>query len=192
MKLRSVSFDTSFLLSEKYSIEKVIKILVKESIPCFITSTVVSEIEQLKIWDRITKIEYNRALRRWKQTHPTIIDFKNRIFSDAYSKKCVQSMEDHHGVKPVNISNDCKILVSVLKNGVDLFLSEDFHFTSKITKKVISEIKHTACSEYHQMCKSNLYSIDAFTFLKAYENGNINLEAVQKYSKSIRKPSKRL
>ena len=192
MQIRSVSFDTSFLLHEKYLIDKAIKLLVKDSIPCFITSTVVSELEQLKIWGRISKIEYNRALKRWKQTNATIIDFKNRLFSDAFSKTCMQSMEEYHGVKSVNIANDCNILVSALKNGVDLFLSEDYHFTSKMTKKVISEIKHSACSEYHQMCDSTLYSIDAFTFLKAYDNGSVDLSIIQKYMKSIKKSEKEL
>jgi rRNA-processing protein FCF1 len=190
MQIRSVSFDTSFLLHEKYLIDKAIKLLVKDQIPCFITKTVVSEIEQLKVWGRITKIEYKRALKRWKKTNATVIDFKNRLFSDAFSKTCMQSMEDHHGVKSVNIANDCNILVSALKNGVDLFLSEDYHFTSKITKKVISEVKHAACSEYHQMCNSDLYSIDAFTFIKAYDNGTVDLNIIQKYMKSIKKSGK--
>jgi rRNA-processing protein FCF1 len=190
MQIRSVSFDTSFLLHEKYLIDKAIKLLVRDQIPCFITSTVLSELEQLKVWDRITKIEYNRALKRWKQTNATVIDFKNRLFSDAFSKTCIQSMEEHHGVKSINIANDCNILVSALKNGVDLFLSEDYHFTSKLTKKVISEVKHAACSEYHQMCNSSLYSIDAFTFIKSYDNGKVDLNIIQKYMKSIRKSGK--
>ena len=192
MDIRSVSFDTSFLLHDKPSIDKVIKLLIKDSIPSFITSTVVSELEQLKVWGRISKSDYKRALKRWKQTHATVIDFKNRIFSDAFSRTCIRSMEKHHGVKPIDISNDCNILVSTLKNGVDFFLSEDFHFTSQITKKVISEIKHAACTEYHQMCKSRLYSIDAFTFLKAYSNGKVDLEIIQSYMKSIKKAGKKL
>ena len=125
MQVRSVSFDTSFLLHEKYLIDKAIKLLIKDSIPCFITSTVVSELEQLKVWGRITKIEYNRALKRWQKTNATVIDFKNRLFSDAFSKTCMLSMQEHHGVESVNIANDCNILVSALKNGIDLFLSED-------------------------------------------------------------------
>jgi hypothetical protein len=77
------------------------------------------------------------------------------------------------------VINDCTILVSNLKNGVDLFLSEDFHFTSAITKEVITEIQHAACSEYSMMCDSRLYSIDAKTFLKTYFNKSIDLEAIQ-------------
>ena len=49
-------------------------------------------------------------------------------------------MREHHGVKPENIINDCNIIITSLKNGVDLFLSEDFHFTSKITVDVLDEV----------------------------------------------------
>jgi len=192
LKIRSVSFDTSFLLSDKIWIDKVLRLLAKDKIPCFITSTVVSELEHLKVWDRISKSEYKRALKRWHQTYATVIDFKNRLLSDTFGKSCIRSMEKHHGVKPVDISNDCSILVTTLKNGVDLFLSEDFHFTSKITKVVIDEVKSIACSEFHQMCDSTLYSIDSYTFLRAYKDGNIDLKIIEKYIKKIKKSGKRI
>ena len=117
---------------------------------------------------------------------------KNRLLSDAFGKACIRSMEKHHGVSEENIANDCNILVSTLKNGVDLFLSEDFHFTSEITKEVIDEVTSAACTEFHQMCDSILYSIDTETFLEAYKDGNINLDAVKAHIKSIRKSGKRL
>lgn len=192
MKVRSVSFDTSFLLHSKLSIDKVIKLLERDNIPCFITTTVVSELEQLKIWGRITKLEYKKAIKRWKKSHATVIDFKNRLFSDAFANACINSMEKHHGVSKENISNDCNILVSTLKNGVDLFLSEDFHFTSEITREVINELKNAACTEYHQMCNSILYSINAETFLEAYKNGNVDLDVVEANIQSIKKTGKRL
>jgi hypothetical protein len=192
MKVRSVSFDTSFLLHNKPSIDTVTKLLERDNIPCFITTTVVSELEQLKIWGRITKFEYKHAIKRWKNTHAKVIDFKNRLLSDAFGKACIRSMEKHHGVSKENIANDCSILVSTLKNGVDLFLSEDFHFTSEITKEVIKEVKSAACTEYHQMCDSILYSINAETFLDAYNNGNIDLDIVKSKIISIRKSGKRL
>jgi hypothetical protein len=192
IELRSVSFDTSFLLHDKPSIDKVIKLLARDSIPCFITTTVVSELEQLKVWDRISQLDYKRALRRWKQSHATVIDFKNRLFSETFSRACIRSMQEHHGVKPADIANDCNILVSALKNGVDLFLSEDFHFTSEITKKVIDEVKNAACKEYHQMCGSNLYSIHAETFLKAYDYGKVDLKIIQSLMRPIKKAGKRL
>jgi len=192
MKVRSVSFDTSFLLHTKSSIDIAIKSLDLDRIQCFITTTVVSELEQLKIWGRIPEYDYKHAIKRWKRSHAKVIDFKNRLLSDAFGKACVRSMEEHHGVKSKDIVNDCNILVSILKNGVDLFLSEDFHFTSKITREVIDEVKNSACTEYHQMCDSRLYSINAETFLDAYNHGSIDLDVVRLSMKPIRKNRKRL
>jgi rRNA-processing protein FCF1 len=190
IQIRSVSFDTSFLLKENPSIDMVIKILAKEKIACFITSTVVSELEQLKIWGRIKPSVYKRAIRRWKNTHAIVIDFRNRLLSNAFGRACILSMEKHHGIKAEDIVNDCNILVSILKKGIDIFLSEDYHFTSKITRKVINEITNDACSEYHQMCDSIIYSIDTKTFLESYSHGKINLDIVKSRMKSIRKKGK--
>jgi rRNA-processing protein FCF1 len=192
MKVRSVSFDTSFLLHNNASIDKVVKLLERDNIPCFITTTVVSELEQLKIWGRISKLDYKLAIKRWKKSHATVIDFKNRLLSDAFSNACIRSMEKHHGVSKEDIANDCNILVSTLKKGVDLFLSQDFHFTSEITKEVIDEVTNAACTEFHQMCDSVLYSIDAETFLDAYNGGNIDLDVVRSHMLKIRKSGKRL
>ena len=192
MKIRSISFDTSFLLKDNIFVDPVINKLTHDYIPCFITSTVVSELEQLKVFGRITKEDYKKASKRWKHTHATVIDFKNRLLSDAFGKACMMSMEKHHGVKPKDIINDCNILVSTLKNGVDIFLSEDFHFTSKITKEVVDEVSDAACSEYHMMCDTHLYSANAETFLEAYQNGSINLELVESRLQNIRKKGKRL
>ena len=192
MQVRSVSFDTSFLLNNDPQIDKVIKILSRDNIACFITSTVVSELEQLKIWGRITKPEHKQAIKRWKRSHATIIDFRNRLLSNAFGRACINSMEKHHGVKAEDIANDCNILVSTLKNGVDLFLSQDFHFTSKITMDVIDEVSSAACSEYHLMCDPMLYSVDTTTFLDAYNHGQIDLDIVRSKMKSIKKNGKRL
>ena len=190
MKVRSVSFDTSFLLKDDSDVDIVIKALSRNLIPCFITTTVVSELEQLRIWGRISNNIHKHATRRWKRAHATLIDFKNRFFSSTFGKQCILSMKQHHGVEPEDIANDCNILVSALKNGVDLFLSEDFHFTSKITKEVIDDIKNAACKEYNQMCNSFMYSIDTKTFLEAYDKGIINIDIVNSRLKDIRKNSK--
>jgi hypothetical protein len=192
MQVRSVSFDTSFLLNKDPKIDQIIKILSRENIACFITSTVVSELEQLKIWGRITKTEYKKAIKRWKSSHAKIIDFKNKLLSNTFGRNCIKSMEKHHGVKAKDIANDCNILVSTLKNGVDIFLSQDFHFTSKITKDVIDEVSNAACSEYHIMCDSIFYAVDTKTFLDAYNHGQIDLEIVKSKIKSIKKNSKLL
>jgi len=192
MQVRSVSFDTSFLLKDDESVDRIIKQLKKDSIPCFITSTVVSELEQLKIWGRITKTMHKKAIKRWMKSNAKIIDFKNRLLSTTFGKECIISMEKHHGVKTEDIANDCNILVTTLKNGVDVFLSQDYHFTSKITTEVINEIKNAACSEYHQMCDTNMFSVDSKTFLKAYSNGDLNIDIVEFEMKNIKKDTKRL
>lgn len=192
MQIRSVSFDTSFLLKDNKLVDEAIKALSRDGIRCFVTSTVASELRLLKIGGRITQLEYKRAIKRWKHAYASIIDFRNRLLSDAFGRACVQSMKKHHGVKAEDIANDCNIVVSALKNGVDLFLSEDYHFTSKITREVIEEVTSAACTEYHQMCDSALFSIDSKTFLEAYKNGWINLDVVESRMKSIKKSGKRL
>lgn len=191
INIRSLSFDTSFLLKNDKIVDDIIKLLKKDKVQCYITSTVVSELEQLKIWGRITQDEYIHAIKRWKNTHATVIDFRNRFLSDGFGKACIKSMEKHHGVKPNDIVNDCNILVTSLKNGVDIFLSEDFHFTSRITKKVIDEVSNTACKEFHMMCKSFLYNIDSKTFLKSYKDKKIDIDVIEKEMKFIKKSEKR-
>ena len=192
MQVRSVSFDTSFLLKDNLLVDRVIKTLARDSVPCFITSTVVSELEQLRIWGRISPEIQKRAIRRWKRVHAVVIDFKNRFLSTSFGRECIVSMGKHHGVKSDDIANDCSILVSALKNGIDVFLSEDFHFTSEITRDVIDEVTNAACSEYHQMCDSKMYSVDTRTFLEAYLNGSIDLDIVRSKMRPIRKKGKLL
>ncbi len=190
--IRSVSFDTSFLLKDDPDVDRVIKELKRDGISCYMTSTVISELEQLKIWNRIDERTYKKAMSRWKRMNARIIDFKNRFLSSEFGKHCVVSMEVHHGVKPEDIINDCNILVVSLKNGVDLFLSEDFHFTSKLTEDVVKDVTNNACVEYHQMCDEDLYALDTKTFLKAYEKGKIDLEVLDSYRQDIKKPGKRV
>lgn len=192
MNVRSVSFDTSFLLKNSSLIDTVIKKLDRDNIKCFVTSTVASELEQLKVWGRISSSDYHDAMRRWKRSRATVIDFKNRLLSDALGKSCLISMEKHMGTKPSDIANDCGILISLLKNGIDVFLSEDFHFTSAITRDVVDNVKHAACTEYHMMCDSLLYSVDSQTFHTAYQNGKIDLDIVQSRMLPIRKSGKLL
>jgi rRNA-processing protein FCF1 len=192
VKLRSVSFDTSFLLKEKPQIDDIIKLLTKDNVPCFITSTVVSELEQLRIWDRITADQHKMAIHRWKKTKGKIIDFKNRFLSDTFVKKCMISMKTYHGVSENNIANDCTILISTLKNGIDVFLSEDFHFTSKITRQVIDDIASYACKEFYQMCGTSLYAVDAQTFLRSYQQGMFDVTIAVDMMSLIRKPGKNI
>ena len=190
MNIRSVSFDTSFLLKDDSRVDAIIKSLARDMVPCFITATVASELEQLRVWGRITPEKYRQAMKRWKRSHAQVIDFKNRLLSSSIGKECMLSMEKYHGVSADDIRNDCSILVTVLKKGLDIFLSEDYHFTSKITKEVVEEIKHNACSEYHQMCDASLYSTDAKTFMQAYTRGRIDITVLESGMKNVRKPTK--
>lgn len=191
-EIRSVSFDTSFLLKRNPDVDKVLKELKRDSISCFVTSTVISELDSLKLYDRIDEQIFNLATSRWKRVGGRIIKFKNPFLSTAIRQECIDSMGEHHGVSPEDIVNDCNILVVGLKNGVDLFLSEDFHFTSKITLDVLDEVTNNACSEYHQMCDEEMYCIDAKTFLVAYRNRMIDSRIIEDRLQDIRKPSKRL
>ena len=191
-EIRSASFDTSFLLNEKPGVNKVIKELKRDRIDCYITATVLSELEQLKLWERIDQNIYKMAMSRWKRVGGMIINFNNRYLSSELKKECVGSMGEHHGVEAMDILNDCRILVDTLKNGVDLFLSEDFHFTSKITLSVVDEITNNACKEYHLMCGEELYCVDTDTFLTAYDHGNFDLRILEARRQIIRKPGKTL
>ena len=190
--IRSTSFDTSFLLKETLNVDKILKKLKKDDIPCYVTSTVISELELLRVGDRINEKRYKIAMSRWKRVNSKVIDFKNKIVSSELKKECVISMEEHHGVKPEDIINDCSILIVSLKNGIDLFLSEDFHFTSRVTEDVLSEIKSNACTEYSLMCGEEMYRLDTVTFLKAYDRGKIDLEIIEASQKNVKKPKKRI
>lgn len=190
--IRSVSFDTSFLLKEKPAVDKALKELKRDGINCYVTSTVLSELELLKNYDRINVQLYNLAMSRWKHVGGKVINFKNRLLSKEIMKQCVESMGKYHGVSKQDIINDCNILVTSLKNGVDLFLSEDFHFTSKITLDVLKDVTNNACVEYFQMCGEEMHCIDTLTFLEAYSSGEINLDVVTAMKLNIRKPSKTL
>ena len=192
MEIRSISFDTSFLLKDDPDVDKVIKILKRDRVPCFITGTVISEIKKLKVHGRIDQETYEKATKRWKRAYSKIIDYNNKFMSAAITKDCTTSMEKHHGVDVKDILNDCNIIVTGLKNGVNVFLSEDYHFTSEVTDKVLKDIQSGACSEYRQMCSRDLYSIDTKTFLEAYDKGKIDLEIIMARKINIKKPGKRI
>src|SRR5512136_785082 len=92
IKIRSVSFDTSFLLKDDSFVDRVIDVLARDQVACFVTTTVASELEQLKVWGRITPSVYKTAMKRLTHAHATVIDFKNRLLADAFGQACVRSM----------------------------------------------------------------------------------------------------
>jgi rRNA-processing protein FCF1 len=190
--VRSISFDTSFLLRPSTTIDRIIKNLRRDRVPCFITTTVVSELEQLKVWGRISEAEYVLAMSRWKRTNARVIDFKNHVYSSLLNQECVASMGEEHGVSKRDIANDCNIIVTALKNGVDFFLSEDYHFTSKVTEAVLAKMESNACTEYRQICGQELYSLNSTTFVMAYRHGKMDMDIVASERRDVRKPGKTL
>ena len=67
LNIRSISFDTSFLLKDSFFVDEAIKKISRDDIKCFITSTVISELEQLKIWGRISFKEWKKAFMKIKK-----------------------------------------------------------------------------------------------------------------------------
>jgi hypothetical protein len=78
-EVRSASFDTSFLLKLDPAVDKVLKMLVRDAVPCYVTGTVLSEIEQLKVWGRVPPGQYELAMSRWRRAGAKPIDFKTRL-----------------------------------------------------------------------------------------------------------------
>jgi rRNA-processing protein FCF1 len=191
-EIRSISFDTSFLLKDSFYTDEVIKKILRDNIRCFVTSTVVSELEQLKIWGRISFKDWKKAFYKIKKLNAEVIDFRNRLLSDGFGKICMNSMKQHHGIKENDIKNDCDIITTTLKKGIDFILSEDYHFTSKITKDVINDITHETCKEFSLMCDSSIYMIDSRSFYKAYNDRRIDIDYIESNMKSIRKKGKKL
>ena len=84
VNIRSLSFDTSFLLKDNYYIDLAIKKILNSKIPCFITSTVISELEQLKAnthkeeyLKRISELE--KEIMYLKKTNKTLKETENLI-----------------------------------------------------------------------------------------------------------------
>jgi hypothetical protein len=174
--IRSVSFDTSFLLHDDEHVDTIIKDLAQHKIPAFITATVLSELEQLKVWGRITPDTYKTAMKRIRAAKATIIDFKNRLLADSFGAACVRAMEEHLNANTTHVINDCRIMITTLKNGINFFLSEDYHFTSAYTPDVITDVTNAACAEYHQLCTTDLYCLNTSTFHRIYKDGAIDLD----------------
>jgi hypothetical protein len=190
--IRSVSFDTSFLLKLDPAVDKCLKLLARDMVPCFVTSTVLSELEQLRVWRRIDRNLYDLAMQRWHRVGAKPIDFHNRLVASDIGKACLISMKEHHGVSSADIQNDCSIVVEALEGHVDVFLSEDFHFTSRISNEVIHEVAHAGCQEYQVMCSDYLHAMNAQMFLRAYGRRAINLDVVASLQRDVRKPGKLL
>jgi GNAT superfamily N-acetyltransferase len=189
-EVRSASFDTSFLLKLDPAVDKVLKILAADRVPCFVTGTVLSEIEQLKVWGRIPPGQYELAMSRWKRVGAKIISFNNRLANTEIGRRCLVSMGRYHGVRPEDVKNDCSVIVAALAHDVDLFLSEDWHLTSRVTDDVLREMIDSGCAEYGIMCGEHLHAISARNFLEVYSGGRLDLDRLADIRRDVRKPRK--
>jgi len=188
--VRSASFDTSFLLRLDPAVDRALKVLAKDRIPCFVTGTVLSEIEQLKVWGRIPPGQYELAMERWKRVGAKIINFRNRLVETDIGRRCLVSMERYHGVKPEDVRNDCTVIAAALAHDVDLFLSEDWHLTSRVTDEVLREMIDGGCAEYGIMCGEHIHALPARIFLEVYSDGRLDLDRLADLRRDVRKPRK--
>jgi len=188
--VRSISFDTCFLLRNDPLIDRVLKMLRKDGIPCFVTSTVISEMEQLKVWGRVSEREFIKGMSRWRNVNAKVIDFRNSLLTSALHQECTLTMEKYHGVNESDIRNDCNIIITNLKNGIDFFLSEDYHFTSRVTDDALEEMTSHTCTEFKQICGEDLYCLNAAAFVRVYERGQIDLEKLSALKRNVRKAGK--
>lgn len=189
-KITNVLFDTSFLLNNSPDIDKIIKTLRHDRIQCFTSSTVLSELEYLYTMGRMSREQNNRAVSRYKKAGSKNIEMLHNYLQETMTQECSLSMNNEHGVEPNDIRNDCNILTSGLKNQIDMILSEDFHFTSKYTDKVVNDVCNKTCDRFHKLCECDIILINRKTFLAAYGQGNIDLDVVADMKPAIRKPSK--
>ncbi|MFH0816646.1 MAG: GNAT family N-acetyltransferase [Methanobacteriota archaeon] len=189
-EVRSVSFDTSFLMRLDPAVDKILKVLSRDAVPCFVTGTVLSEIEQLKVWRRVSPGQYELAMARWRRVGAKPIDFNNRLLETEMGRRCMASMEKLHGASPHEVRNDCTAVMTALKNGIDVFLSEDWHLTSRVTDEVLREVSAGACTEYKMMCGPELHALNARTFLASYSRRHLDLDKADALRRDVRKPSK--
>jgi ribosomal protein S18 acetylase RimI-like enzyme len=188
--VRSVSFDTSFLLKLDPVVDRALKMLLRDGVPCYITGTVLSEIEQLKAWGRVPPGQYELAMARWRRVRAKPIDLINRLLGTEMGRRCAAAMERYHGVKQGDIHNDCSLVVSALANGVDVFLSEDWHLTSRVTDEVLRETADGGCVEYGLMCGGHLHAIPSAIFVQVYSEKGLDLEKLETLRRDVRKPGK--
>ncbi|MDO9518003.1 MAG: hypothetical protein Q7J10_08155 [Methanosarcinaceae archaeon] len=133
--ISSVLFDTSFLLKESQDIDTIIKTLHKDRVSSYISPTIKSELDDLYYVGRISESQYKKAMKRCMRSRVSSIETTRNYLQKSMTGECMISMNNEHGVSPVNIRNDCNVLTSGLSHDIDMILSEDFHFTSKYTAK---------------------------------------------------------
>jgi hypothetical protein len=185
-----VLFDTSFLLKESPDIEEIIKILRRDGILCYISSTVQTELDNLYYFGRISSDEYKRALSRYRKAKAGNIDGTRNYLGESITKECTISMNLEHGVDTKDVRNDCHILTSSLNNHIDIIFSEDFHFTSKYTGNVVNTVCKRTCNRFQRLCECDILALNKDTFLASYKGNMVDLDIVESMKPNIRKNSK--
>lgn len=184
-EINSILFDTSFLLNESDDVDRIIKIVRKDGISCYISPTVRSELDDLYYTGRISKMRYKKALVRCKKAGVRHIETDRNYLHKSMTDECTVSMNLEHGVEPKDVRNDCRILSSGLYHRMDLILSEDFHFTSKYTASVVHTVCDRTCDVYHKFCRCHILLLNKDTFLGAYQQHKIDLDAVASMTRDI-------
>ncbi|MCD4670775.1 MAG: hypothetical protein K8S14_10060 [Actinomycetia bacterium] len=157
---------------------------------CYISRTLQSEIDDLYYVGRISRQKYTKGLARFRKARASLLDSDRNFLQDSMTWECTVSMTQEHGTAPWDVHNDCSILTSGLYNYIDLILSEDFHFTSKHTDKVVDSVIDMTCERFDKLCDGDIILLDIDGFLAAYLNGQVNLEVVEAMKQDVRKNSK--
>ncbi|MCL7416096.1 MAG: hypothetical protein M8349_08590 [ANME-2 cluster archaeon] len=188
--IESVLFDTSFLLNDSPDVDTIIKILHKDRVSCYISRTIQSELENLYYVGRISRQKYHKGLARCRKARASLLDSGRNFLQGSMTRECTESMTQEHGTAPGDVRSDCSILTSSLYHYIDLILSEDFHFTSKHTDKVVDSVIDMTCDRFDKLCDSDIILLDKDGFLAAYRNGQVDLEVVKALKQDVRNDSK--
>ncbi len=193
MPLKSITnvlFDTSFLLNDSPDVNKIINILHRDGISCYVSSTVQTELNNLYYFGRISSQQYNRAIARCRKARAGNIEGTRNYLEESVTKECTISMKMEHEVSAKDVRNDCSILTSSLNNHIDLILSEDFHFTSKYTDNVVNTVCEKICDRFKRLCECDILALNKDTFLAAYKDNVVDLDVAESMKHNIRKNSK--
>jgi hypothetical protein len=190
MTIKSVLFDTSFLLNDSPDVDNIIKILHRDRVSCYISRTIQSELDDLYYVGRISKQKYHKSRARSKKARASLLDSGHNFLQGNMARECTLSMTQEHGTAPGDVHNDCSILTSSLYNYIDLILSEDFHFTSKHTDIVVDSVIDMTCDRFDKLCDGDIMLLNKDSFLAAYQDGKVDLEVVEAMKQHVRKDSK--
>ncbi len=185
--ITNVLFDTSFLLKDSPDVDEIIRLLRRDKVSCYISSTVKTELNNLYYFGQISSLQYNRAMARCRRAKAGNIDAARNYLEESITKECTISMNTEHGVSINDVRSDCNILTASLNNHIDLILSEDFHFTSKYTENVVNTVCKRTCDRFHRLCECDILALNKDTFLAAYKGNMVNLDVAVSMKHNIRK-----